>query len=572
MGDSSPIEIVGDMFSEDEAEYDVVIVGAGISGLTAANELRKRAPDLKAKDRVGGRTFTTKIRSAGEKLDDFDLGGQWVGRRQTHILEVLQELGLETYEQFDDGLKVAQLGISKKREYSSSLPSSSLRHYTLFEVFDFVRSTLKIDYLMKRITPLNLFHWHRAAELDEETVSKWAKQNSYTRAVQDAIDVAIRSVYGVEANRMSMLFNVYYSQTAGGFLNLCEVVGDGAQAMRVKGGTQQISTRLAEPFVSEDALQLNKAVGQIKVHEQELTATVLVYDAKARDPAELVPIRTRRVILAVPPSLCGRIRFEPEVPSLKKRLFQSATPGNLIKFIATFQKAFWREKGYSGEIVSTGRTTTPGEVLPVISTYDACTSNGSPAIVGFIAIEYADTTKEERCNAVIKDLMRFLGDEALTQFVDYEEKLWSQEPFSGGCPVDYMPPGQMDAFQTIRDPFHTVHFAGTESATHWMGYMSGAVQAGRRAAHEVLHNLGRDAVINGNYLTDSIYGPEYVVPVAPCNGYIERISPWWRRIFFFSALCFGVFAYSRKYNLSMTAKAVRPTERALLGWFGTWWP
>ncbi|CAJ0565952.1 unnamed protein product, partial [Mesorhabditis spiculigera] len=106
MGDSSPIEIVGDMFSEDEAEYDVVIVGAGISGLTAANELRKRAPDLKiliveAKDRVGGRTFTTKIRSAGEKLDDFDLGGQWVGRTQTHILEVLQELGLETYEQFE---------------------------------------------------------------------------------------------------------------------------------------------------------------------------------------------------------------------------------------------------------------------------------------------------------------------------------------------------------------------------------------------------------------------------------------------------------------------------------------
>ncbi|GMR57108.1 hypothetical protein PMAYCL1PPCAC_27303, partial [Pristionchus mayeri] len=183
-------------------------------------------------------------------------------------------------------------------------------------------------------------------------------------------------------------------------------------------------------------------------------------------------LECKRLVLAIPPNQCGHLEFSPPLGYLKRRLYDNMTPGHLIKFIVTYKSAFWREDGKSGEIISAGRTTIPGQILPIVCSYDATTSNGSPAIVGFIHAELHDWTVNERCNAVVKDLVRFFGTKALSEFA-YEEKNWNKEPFNGGCPVDYVTPGNMDAFMAIRDMHYGVHFAGTETAVVWMGYMSG---------------------------------------------------------------------------------------------------
>ncbi|CAJ0582081.1 unnamed protein product, partial [Mesorhabditis spiculigera] len=499
-----------------QADYDVVIVGAGVSGLATAHELRKRAPDLKvliveAKNRVGGRTLTVDLKGRTDKPEKFDLGGQWVGKTQSHILEIMKELRIQTYDQYTDGIKLAQMGdVNELRPYVSALSEKNLRHYTEVELLDFFTNNNKLKALCDKLDLIEIFDSQDAADLDQMTVSQWTKDNCQTDTVEDVMELGSRIVYGVPFTRMSMLYHLFFSKSAGGYQNLVESIGDGAQAIRLHGGTQQISEKLAQPFIEREQLKFNTAVNRIDVDTKTGLAHVRMYATKSKESVlRMHVVKTKRVVMAIPPTECGKIRWVPEVPFIKRRLFDNLYFGNMIKFVVTYKRSFWREKGFSGEVVSMGRTTEEGEMLPIVDAYDGCAPGGTPAIVGFMREEYADHTKEERCKEAVDDLARIFGEEA-KDFIDYDEKVWGQEPFNGGCPVAYVPPGQMDAFAAIREPHHNVHFAGTESATHWMGYMSGAVQAGRRAAHEVLHMLDRDDVVHFSYLADSMFGPTFL--------------------------------------------------------------
>ncbi|KIH62865.1 hypothetical protein ANCDUO_06849 [Ancylostoma duodenale] len=103
--------------------------------------------------------------------------------------------------------------------------------------------------------------------------------------------------------------------------------------------------------------------------------------------------------------------------------------------------------------------------------------------------------------------------------------------------------------------------------------MEGAVQSGLRAAHEVLHQLGHHDKVSHTILKGTVYDSDYKPPQSAVTHYREKRSPWWRRIFFLTALCMGIFAYSKKYRLSYTARAVRPLEKAIVKYStGIEWP
>ncbi|XP_034458880.1 amine oxidase [flavin-containing] A-like isoform X2 [Hippoglossus hippoglossus] len=361
--------------------WDVIVVGAGLSGLSAAHLLRKKEANLgililEGKDRVGGRTLTTDI-PAANGVDRWDVGGQWVGSTQTHIMELIKELGLEVYPQFNTGRKVHHMGGpgGKIRTYRTSIPA--LSPLTLLDLTQLIR---KIDKLCATVCVQDPSKTPNATELDSMTLHSYIEKHSWTAELKEEMALSSRSVFGMEPSQMSFLFFLMYAAAAGGLLPLLESSAGSAQEFKVKGGTQQLSERLAERVGLQD-VRLGSAVTAIWQEAES-----------ARVMTATGTFSCRAVIVTCPPHLAAKIQYHPALPSQREFLTQNMPMGHMLKFIITYQTAFWREKGFSGEIVAGSSTD-----CPFCVTFDATSPGGNAALVGFIAGQQASqwSSKEE---------------------------------------------------------------------------------------------------------------------------------------------------------------------------------
>jgi monoamine oxidase len=201
-------------------------------------------------------------------------------------------------------------------------------------------------------------------------------------------------------------------------------------------------------------------------------------------------VTARRVIVALPPALAGRIEYDPPLPSQRDQLTQRMPMGTVIKCIAVYDEPFWREDGLTGQAISL-----PG---PAQVVFDNTPPNGSPALLAFLegkdARELAAVSEAERRDAVLRTFQRLFGRRAAHPTL-YADKDWSSEPYSRGCYAGVFGPGAWTAYgRHLRGAVGRIHWAGTETATRWMGYMDGAIQSGKRAAAEVLQGEGAAVV------------------------------------------------------------------------------
>ncbi len=441
-----------------------MVVGAGLAGLCAARRLVRQGIDVKvieARDRVGGRTWTQQIGQGR-----FDVGGQWIGPGQGRVKALAGELGVKTFQTHTAGKKFLEVE-GKISSYKSSIPSLSI-----VGLIQMQGALSYLERVRKRVSPNAPMSADNADQLDSETLETWRQRFVKSSKVNGVIDAAIRTIFGSEARDLSALYFLMYLNAGGGLLKLSEARG-GAQQDRFLEGAQSISLALAEKL--GDAVILGRPVRKIvQGHEG---VEVITDDGV---------IGGRYVIVAVPPTLAGRIDYDPGVSVARDQLTQRFAMGATVKVLVTYERAFWRSAGYSGEVVSSDG--------PLSVVYDNTSHDGKqPALVGFIvgnhARQWSSQPSADRERRVLAALARYFGDEArLCQ--EYHELDWGAEPWSGGCPVGGLPPGVLtSSFAHLRKPEGRIHWAGTESATEWMGYMEGAIQSGERAADEVLRRL-----------------------------------------------------------------------------------
>ncbi|XP_053542970.1 amine oxidase [flavin-containing] A isoform X5 [Ictalurus punctatus] len=403
---------------------DVVVVGGGLSGLCAARRLKERNEKLRvlvleAKGRVGGRTLTLSL-PASNGLDSWDMGGQWVGSSQTHVMDLIQELGLEVYPQFTEGKKVHHMGgaNAKIRTYTSSIPS-----FSPLVLLDFMHFLWRMESLCKSVCVENPMKTPDALQLDSMTLQSYMDKRIWTTQLMEELELCTRSVFGMEPSQLSFLYFLMYSAAAGGVMKLLETTPGSAQEFRVKGGTQQLSERVAEQLGKEN-VRLGSAVTAIWQSEE----SVEVKTATST-------ITCKAIIVTCPPHMAAQIEYRPALPLERRSLARCMPVGHMTKFIITYP------------------------------------------------------TMEDRRDAVVSSLVKYLGPEAAS-YVHYEEKDWSKEEYNGGCPVNVMVPGMLTFYQPgLCKPCGRIYWAGTETATRWCGYLSGAVQSGQRAALEVLADV-----------------------------------------------------------------------------------
>jgi monoamine oxidase len=327
---------------------------------------------------------------------------------------------------------------------------------------------VRLKRLLKGIDTEAPWNSEDAERLDEQTFATWIRRTAKTRTAREALAVACRAVFAVEPADVSLLHLLFYAAAAGGWDDLLDTEG-GAQQDRLVGGTQQLSIRMAEEL--GDRVELSTPVRSLRADGDGVVAG---------------KVRARRAIVALPPALAVRIEYDPPLPGPRDQLAQRMPMGSVIKCMAVYDEPFWREDGLSGQAISL-----PG---PAQVVFDNTPSNGSAGLIGFLegrdARELAQVSDTERREAVLRGFQRLFGRRAAHPTL-YVDKDWTAEPYSRGCYGGVFGPGAWTGFgKLLREPAGRIHWAGTETATRWMGYMDGAIQSGKRAAAEVLASEG----------------------------------------------------------------------------------
>ncbi|MFR9749536.1 flavin monoamine oxidase family protein [Nocardia sp. 004] len=440
---------------------DVVTVGAGIAGLVAARDLVRGGSEvlvLEARDRVGGRLLNAELPGGAP----IEVGGQWVGPTQHQVLALIGELGLSTYPTHASGRHIVEMGGSRS-EYTGRIPR--LNPLTLADI---AQTQWRLDRLARRVTQTEPWRAERAETLDSQTFETWLRRTARTAEGRAFFRLVTEAVFSAEPADMSALWAAFYIGAAGGVDALIATSG-GAQQDRVLGGTQTIALTMAEQL--GDRVVLNSPVTQIDWDEEGVSVHT-----------NGTLVRARRAVIAVPPPLAAQIRYAPGMPGDRMQLVQRMPMGRVIKINVVYNEPFWRAAGLSGQANSDRRS--------LGTVFDNTPVGGSPGVlVGFLEGRHADVGARldlaDRRARVIEDLAGYFGPQAHNP-IDYIERDWTAEEYSRGGYGAFTTPGALTRFgHALRRPIGPLHWAGTETATRWPGYIDGAVESGHRAAREI---------------------------------------------------------------------------------------
>ena len=223
----------------------VIVVGAGVAGIAALRQLVAAGVDaiaLEARDRVGGRTEGTTT------PDGFpiDLGGQWIGPSQTRVLALTRELGLETFDTYNEGSMVIDLG--GKRSLMGST-RGSIPKLSPFVLADIAQGMARFNRLANRV-PLDApWQTQGARRLDAQTFETWIRRNLRTATGREYFRIACEAIFSAGAADFSALHALFYAHSGSGFESLMEVEG-GAQQTRFVDGAFRLAQVLAATAVA----------------------------------------------------------------------------------------------------------------------------------------------------------------------------------------------------------------------------------------------------------------------------------------------------------------------------------
>ncbi len=450
-------------------DTQVLIIGAGLSGLAAARTLHTSGVEvrvLEARSRVGGRT------EGGHAADGtpLELGGQWIGPTQTRMYALAAELGLETFPTYNTGRHVIDLGGRQTRMASQRGAVPKLNPFVLADLF---QGMTRFKRLADRVPLDRPWTAPGARALDNQTFETWIVRNLRTPTARTYFRVATEAVFSAESGNLSALHALFYAHSGTDLEGLLST-DQGAQQDRIVGGSIRMSQALADAL--GDRVILDRPVRRIEQDRSRVSVTTRDGDTFQAD----------RVIVTLPPTLAGRLEYAPALPSWRDQLTQRLPAGSVIKFHAVYDRPFWRSEGLTGQAAS--------DRGPVKITFDNSPPDGSPGVLlGFMegndGRRAARLALEERRSAALECLVRYFGPEAAHP-VEYLERDWMAEEFSRGCYGAHFTPGVWGDFgSALTEPVGLIHWAGAECSAVWNGYMEGAVRSGEETAHNVLATL-----------------------------------------------------------------------------------
>ena len=445
-----------------EITRDVLIIGAGAAGTTAANDLRRAGLSvavLEARDRVGGRLWTDVIDGAM-----LEIGGQWVSPDQDALKDTIEELGLETFSRYRDGDSVYVGPDGQTHRFTGEMfPVSAETEKVIADV------TSRLDAMVAEIDPDQPWAHPKAQEWDTITWDAWLRQQTDDdEAVRNLAFATGSAMLTKPTHAFSLLQSLLMAASAGSYSNLVDA--DFILDKRVVGGLQQVPQLLAERL-GEDVF-LNQPVRTLEWSDAGVVATT-----------DEMTVKARYAILAFAPVLYNRISFVPSLPRRQHQMHQHISMGFVIKVHAVYDRPFWREQGLSATAFS------PYEL--VHEAYDN-TNHGDErgTLVGFVSDQNADDvftlTAEGRKERILESLSHYYGPEAKNPVVYYESD-WGTEEWTRGAYAASFDMGGLHRYGAdLRSAVGPIHFACSDMAGAGYQHVDGAIRMGRLAASQIV--------------------------------------------------------------------------------------
>ncbi|MCO5247420.1 MAG: FAD-dependent oxidoreductase [Chitinophagales bacterium] len=443
-------------------ETDYIIVGAGYAGIAAASVLHSSGKNfviVEARERIGGRVNTITLPNSNTVID---VGAQWIGPTQHKIWDWVYRHKVETVEGHDTGKNIFNYK-GKTIKYSGTIPKIDP-----LSLIDLGIAMKRIDNMAKSINVETPWSHPKAEEWDGITMNTWIRRNSLTAKARLSLNIGLETVFACQSSEISLLHFLFYCKS-GDNLDALLAVTNGAQQTLFVNGAQHLLEQEVQPF--KDKIILNQPVKSIYQDDKSVIA-------RTKD----IEIKGKRIILALSPAMCQKIHFEQALPKRKAQLLQRVPMGAAMKCFGVYEKPFWRDKNFSGQIVS--------DRTPFHVSFDCSKKDGRGIFLFFVegenARDFIELPENVRKEKFLQEVAKYYGNEALHP-IDYIDKCWTEEEYSGGCYTGNMTPGSWVQFgASLRAVTGRIHWAGTETATQWSGYMDGAIQSGYRTAQEVL--------------------------------------------------------------------------------------
>jgi monoamine oxidase len=436
---------------------DIAIIGAGLAGLTAARDLRRAGCEsfivIEARDRVGGRTLNHDLGDGHIS----EVGGQWIGPGQTAIADLARELQVGTFASYYAGKTVFVAGEGR---VATDLHGG-------FGTDEKIAA--KLNQLARTVPSGAPWKATRAAELDQLSLGDWLAQENLQPDDQISWNIGSLLSGGAMPAKMGLLHFLSMINSADSDYEQLDSIKHSAQETRIEGGSQILSVKMAADL--GDKVRLSTPVSAISGWNEDVVTLHTESDI----------IRARHVIVALMPSLCQQIAFDPPLPEGRRELqrhWPAHSPAR--KTVHVYRRPFWRTKGLNGQIIQAQG--------PVIWAYDNSPPDASLGVINAFVLQSMVSTDPAEAERTLSSVYAAaLGDEALHP-IQYHDRDWGKaDRWTLSC-VSAIPPGFWTRFgQALHPAVGRLIWSGTETAEIWAGYMDGAIRSGHRAALQALY-------------------------------------------------------------------------------------
>jgi monoamine oxidase len=441
----------------------VVIVGAGLAGLTAAVDLHDAGWEvvvLEARERVGGRVHTL-WEPYSEGLHA-EAGGESIDDNHHHLLALVRRFGLQTESRPPDKLTRAVVYRHGNRNPLSEL----ITHRGGAVAADYVRFSDALARLSQAIDPHFPERAPNALELDRHSLEDFIRGQRLVPGAEFLVRLQNRAEYNAEARELSLLFVAQQTVV------VADVPPSAVETMRIAGGNVRLPRALASAL--GDRVRLGCPVSRVE-HGP--------YGVRVHSRGR--PVDAAHVVLALPMSPLRQVRFDPTLPPSVVAVIEGLDLGAAVKVSHEYAAPFWRAGGASGFTVTD---------LPFAVAWDATDSYRAPGgiltqfITGDAARAAARSSDAARTIAFRSQLERVYPEGRPYRTWHTATMAWANEPYTGGGYALFRPGQLVPFWPVLRDGLERIHFAGEHVAT-MTGYMESAVRSG----HRVAEHLGKPA-------------------------------------------------------------------------------